>query len=376
FGEKTAKGAELFGSEKSTLTKRFQNILLDLNCDKNEMVTEQEAERISDKFKFSFSKNKFYKLSKVLSKINSSIQISKIKNVDFNRTNKTERLFAGEMTEIKFGYRSKLESGTANQEVAGGADNLGGVYGNFKDEEDFCMLVFDKKIYMEKKDLVEHSSEDFLLARCSNPNRTTSLLCHYSWFKEEILCGELDGLELNMKKEKRFFNKEIQLCDKCSDCKNKISNSMGIYNIMIVGEYPSKEDISCGKILSSKYLWKELEKYGYKRKDFNLSSIIKGEIDGKSLTKTHINRCSKHIEREISEINPFLILAIGNTSLKYFLDKESGIIEKNGTTEWNDKANAWICWSINPNSIIYSPENEVLFKEAIKNFANKIKIIG
>jgi uracil-DNA glycosylase family 4 len=151
---------------------------------------------------------------------------------------------------------------------------------------------------------------------------------------------------------------------------------MGIHNMMIVGEYPSREDISNQKLLSSKHIWNELEKYGYKRKDFNVSSVIKGELDGKSITKSHINKCSKHLEKEISNINPFVVLAVGNTSLKYFLDQDSGIMEKSGTTEWNDKANAWICWSINPNSIIYSPENEILFKETIKNFVNKIKILG
>lgn len=376
FGDKTAKGAEEFHSGKSNLTKRFQNVLLDLKCDRNEIVTEEEAERISGKFKFSFSKNRFYKLSKVLHKISSSVAFSKIKNVDFNRTNKTERLFAGEMTEIKFGYRSKLEQGTSNQEVAGGADNLGGVYGNFKDDEDFCMLVFDKKIYMEKKDLVEHSSEDFLLARCSNPNRTTSLLCHHAWFKDEILNGDLDGLDLKMKRETRFLNKNVDNCDKCQNCTRRITNSPGIYNMMIVGEYPSRSDAEKGKSMCNEYLWEELNSYGYKRRDFNISTVVKGVFDSKTLTKPNINKCSYHIEEEISAIKPFIIFAIGNASIKYFTEEDSGIMDKNGTTEWNDKANAWICWSINPSSIFYSEENKVLFKKAVKNFVNKIKILG
>jgi uracil-DNA glycosylase len=69
-------------------------------------------------------------------------------------------------------------------------------------------------------------------------------------------------------------------------------------------------------------------------------------------------------------------LAFGNTGLKYFSGKDGGITEFNGCTEWSEKENAWICYCIHPASVLRNPNNRILFEEGIKNFSDRIEILG
>lgn len=127
-------------------------------------------------------------------------------------------------------------------------------------------------------------------------------------------------------------------------------------------------------------LWYELGLYGYLREDFFVTNVGKcypGRII-KNPTRKHVNKCRKWLDEEMRNIHPFIILALGNANVKFFTDKDTGIMEKTEKirTEWNEEYGCWICWNIHPASTIYNPENKELFKFGIKNFCEKIKILG
>ena len=73
-----------------------------------------------------------------------------------------------------------------------------------------------------------------------------------------------------------------------------------------------------------------------------------------------------------------MILAFGNTSLRYFLGEETGIMAKTEEvkTQWVEKFGCWICWCIHPASVLHHRENMDLFKSGIKNFSEKVSILG
>jgi len=170
------------------------------------------------------------------------------------------------------------------------------------------------------------------------------------------------------------------MCPLRAECKSPVAPSLGKYNMMIIGEAPGKEEDYERKGFvgrSGELLWNALKEKGYNRNMFHVTNVVKCYPSiSKTPNKRQIKACSKFLDEEIKVIKPFVILAFGNTSLKYFTEEESGIMAKSGTTEWNDKANAWICWCIHPASVLYHDENRELFDKGIKNFISKIKVLG
>lgn len=128
---------------------------------------------------------------------------------------------------------------------------------------------------------------------------------------------------------------------------------------------------------SGQELWKELDKYNFTRRNFFVSNVVKCYPSiSKTPTRKHITACSKWIGDEIEKVNPFVILAGGNTGIKFFTEEDSGIMGRNGTIEWNDKYKTFVAWIIHPASVLYNPENRSLFEEGIKNFCDFIKNVS
>ena len=68
---------------------------------------------------------------------------------------------------------------------------------------------------------------------------------------------------------------------------------------------------------------------------------------------------------EIKEVKPKIILAFGNTNLKFFMGQNSGIMGKNAHTTWNEYYGTFICWCIHPAAKLHNPENSKLFSSGI-----------
>ncbi|MFW9881385.1 MAG: uracil-DNA glycosylase family protein, partial [Candidatus Thorarchaeota archaeon] len=380
FGEKTIeklekinleeenKREEFFGKKK-ILSQRFLNILEDLNCFKNEKIDDEFAEEKKDYFKFSLIKDLSKKYEGIIEKLK-SLKFRKLSEFSFSEKLRNPVYFFVKITNIKFSYKS---------------EKSGMVYGYIDDKTNNCMIIFDRKLYERRKEEIEHSADNLAIVKVDNFNKNFSAVnCCDIWFEDDIKsCNYFEKFDLNLIENKRFQNKEILNCKDCElreECKKPVLNSKGKYNIMIIGEAPGKSEDLYGEGFvgsSGQLLWDLLREKGYKRKDFNITNIVKCYP---SKTKTpkakHIKACSKWIEEEINNIKPFLILAVGNTTLRYFTGEEKGIMNKNGTTEWNEKAGAWICWCIHPASVLYHRENLKLFREGIENFTKKIDILG
>lgn len=188
----------------------------------------------------------------------------------------------------------------------------------------------------------------------------------------------------------RFFAKEIKpippledliSCTNCElrrNCKKPLNAACGLYNVMIVGESGWTNEFQEGKPFvgdSGKILWDALDKHGYDRSMFYVTNAIK--CKGKNITKEQVEACRPWLEKEIEKVSPFIILALGNTNLKFFKNIDTGIFKWNGSTEWNEEYKAWICYCVHPSCCLYDKnENMPKLKEGINNFIEKIEQLG
>jgi DNA polymerase-3 subunit alpha len=238
---------------------------------------------------------------------------------------------------------------------------------------------FYKKTSLTQKELTK-ARQYLNFNPLTGMNRFSRLPKDLGYSDDDIIKCNLEGFEGNLIEIKKYV-KKIE-CDKCElrkEARSPVSSSFGRYNIMVLGESPwVDEDLEgigfVGKT-GKEILWPEFKKHGLHRDMFHVSNIIKCKVRNPS--KKQIPPCSHHIIDEIENLKPILILAFGNTNVRFFKDQDGGIMKLNAETEWSDKYRCWICWSIHPSAVIYhDSENRPLFEKAIKNFADKINMIG
>jgi DNA polymerase-3 subunit alpha len=376
---------------KRSANSKVRRLLTDTQCfgdtECRENLDEERLEELSAYFDFSLSNDPMYRYRKMLKIIQSCIEIKKLRNVV--RTDKSSYFYFGLMERLKFGFKERGDQ--AFREIRGTVGDLGGVYGNFKDDTDFIMIVFGHKFYLQRKDDIEHSEGRWILVRAKNETGHSNIWTDKLWFGDDLLAGKVEGLGLKLAEPavypKNFLKTKDDLylpgctdCELIKECSSPVMPSPGQFNIMIVGEAPGRDEdrLKTGFIGDSgNVLWKQLASYGLEREMFHVSNFCKC---WPSKTRTpkpaNIKACSKYLIHEIETVKPFLILSFGNTGLKFFKDQESGIMAASGTCEWSDKFNCWIVYSVHPAAALYSPENKEYVDRGVDAFAEKVAQLG
>jgi uracil-DNA glycosylase family 4 len=358
----------------------------------NRSYSEEELQEMSQYFNFSLSRDKMGKYAKLHRRMADAGIISRIEDIDYQSPSSKCDYYFGQMTEVKFGYRKAVEKGAGLARVAGAGkgsdffDSLGGVYGNLKDQTDYAMLVFETKTYRAKKFAIEHCAGEWLLTHANHPGRNANLFAINAWIGQELLNCELEGFGGQLITRNRTRPPDPSSCSSCQlreECRRPIRPSPGKYNIAIVGEAPGKDEDKEGigfvGRAGNDVLWPELSKHGLSRTLFHTTNVVKCFP---SVTRTpkgkHITECSRWLEEELAVLKPIMILAFGNTSLKFFTGRETGIMDlcENSPTEWSDKYGCWINWCLHPASVLYQSSNKELFQKGIDNFVTKLKYIG
>ena len=181
----------------------------------------------------------------------------------------------------------------------------------------------------------------------------------------------------------KYRNIDLVFCKDCGlrkEAKSPVLPSCGIYNVMIAGEAPGKDEDEKGRGFVGKagdFLWTHLFAYGITRRQVHVTNICKCYPGSISTPKAeHIEACSKWLDEEIKMTGTKLCFALGNTALKYFKGVDGGITKLCGTTEWIESKKIYVCWGIHPSAVLRNPSNKSLFDEGVKNFVNQIKIAG
>ncbi|MFW9899653.1 MAG: DNA polymerase III subunit alpha [Candidatus Thorarchaeota archaeon] len=378
IGEKTAKKISLlnntkgfFESDKAPkINKNIKSLLNDIKAfDEDKSLTEEEKEKFRPLFSFEISSDPMRKYKQLKKLLEENIKIKNLRDTNLKKIDKERYLYFGQMIDIKLGY----------------SQNSGNVYGTIKDKTGYQMVIFSSKIYNEKKYIIEHCGGEWALLECNVPSKSNNLICHNAWIGEELLKGNLDGLNIDLGKIKRFKGEDISNCRACDlrkTAKFPVPHSMGRYNAVIVGEAPGKNENIEGRGFvgdAGQILWKKLKRYGLERYMFHITNICKCWPGRGNATPSisSVKICGQWLEKEIEGLKPFIILALGNTSLQFFKGEKAGITAMSGVTEWDDKYGCWICYCVHPAILLHSREEaKELFNKGIKNFYEKIQILG
>src|SRR5690606_25685542 len=117
IGDKTADKLEESIREGFVKQGKASKLLANVKVYDDVEHTEEELWEISKYFPFVFSRDTGRKYRKILELIRPILPLVKISSINFNKPTKEDSFYFGEMTEIKFGYRGKIKSLTAEERM-------------------------------------------------------------------------------------------------------------------------------------------------------------------------------------------------------------------------------------------------------------------
>lgn len=134
------------------------------------------------------------------------------------------------------------------------------------------------------------------------------------------------------------FFESLSLCQDCGLYRTRkqtvLDRNFNHQDIMLVGEYPTKEDDFNGYPLSGsirELLQKMLLSIGLRVEDFYTSLVVKCKPpSGRLPEEEEINLCKRHLLREITLLKPKLILAFGNLPPKVLLGESESLSSVRG----------------------------------------------
>lgn len=393
---------------KSKCNSRVRKLLNELGCwetteDRLESKTEEELEKLSEYFNFNLSNDPMYRYRKMIKRISEKLDMTALDCIVGPELQKDVFKFHfGLIDVLKFGFKDRANKKMTDLGGDQTAKDFGGVYAYFKDDTDYITLTFGGDLYKNKKNEIEHCEGEWLLAKAQCTKNEGNIHTNEIWFGNDLLQGKASGLGIDLARTVQdqeirvlidhFQNKDINNCDLCElrkECNKPVWPSVGSFNISIVGEAPGfNEDKSGAGFVgdAGELLWgtrtlrglKGLLAYGFDRSNFHITNICKCyPKKTKTPKKKHIKACgSNYLDVELATIKPFVILAFGNTGLKFFKSQDTGIMDLSGTTEWSDKYNCWICYSSHPASALYSPDSVGYLHRGIENFVSVISDLG
>lgn len=360
-GDKSSAAFEKLGKQKKgfveekPLAPRFKTILDKIDAYKDEPMRDEDADRISQFLGVSLVKNKLYKYKRLMALLNKNSIFSELKNIDLNETCARDQLYFGQITELNL----SLRKGKTNTYTTANAA--------FKDVSGDVKMSFSGEFYQAFTPEVEHCEDEIMIISANTAKKAGNLRTEQAWFEQDILTGKLSGIETKLAKNVRYYNPEVDGCIECSLSKECINSSMGRYNAMIIGE----TGVGFGW-----EFWKEFKKHDFVDRDFHRTSFVKANYKPKDVNKNCFGNCIRYLEKEIEELNPFVVLGIGNSAVKFFTGEDSGINTLSGTTIWSDQYGCFVCFCISPAALYYGGSNVTLFEVAIKNFCDTFKNLG
>ena len=166
-------------------------------------------------------------------------------------------------------------------------------------------------------------------------------------------------------------------CNKCALSKHKCISGEGPKpaDIMIIGQSLGPKELRQERLFvgkSGELLNNILSKIGLDRKNIYITNIVKGYIPpGQTVSKTFIRICSKtHLENEIKEIKPKVIICLGAVASSFFGKK---LIPN--SIFFNDEYNCHVITTHHPARLLRSYSDK-LRKEFTKTFEKAIEIIN
>ena len=151
------------------------------------------------------------------------------------------------------------------------------------------------------------------------------------------------------------LQKQVASCQLCELSQARTQTNFGVGNqtasLMIIADETNEQS---GKLLTSM-----LKAMGYQRSDVYISNIIKCGSNGNTdASESQVESCEPYLLRQISLVQPKLILALGNVSAQRLLKSKSTMNRLRGQLHYVDSINAPILVSYHPTYLLAAPNEK------------------
>lgn len=148
------------------------------------------------------------------------------------------------------------------------------------------------------------------------------------------------------------LQKKVASCQLCELSQARTQKNFGVGNqtasLMIIADDTNEQS---GKLLTSM-----LKAMNYQRSDVYISDIVKCTTTEKTdVSETQAEACEPYLLRQISLVQPKLILALGNASAQRLLKSKSTMNRLRGQLHYVDGINAPILVSYHPTYLLAAP---------------------
>lgn len=166
------------------------------------------------------------------------------------------------------------------------------------------------------------------------------------------------------------LQKQVASCQLCELSQTRTQTKFGVGNqtasLMIIADDTNEQS---GKLLTSM-----LKAMGYQRSDVYISDVIKCSSDGNTdASESQVESCEPYLLRQISLVQPKLILALGNSSAQRLLKSKSNMNRLRGQLHYVDGINAPILVSYHPTYLLAAPNEKRKAWEDLQVAMNELK---
>ena len=161
------------------------------------------------------------------------------------------------------------------------------------------------------------------------------------------------------------LQEEIESCALCKSVgygKQVFGEGDPDAKIMFIGEAPGKKEAETGRPFigrSGQLLRKTIESVGLREEDVYITSPVKFLPNKGTPTKTEINHSNIHFQKQLSIINPKILVLLGKTAIHALLNEDIPILKKHGELI---QRNGWtILITLHPAAVLRFPKYSVMF---------------
>ena len=168
---------------------------------------------------------------------------------------------------------------------------------------------------------------------------------------DEVISTSVDVNSLDWQALKVHVSK-CQLCD-LSQTRSQTIFGAGKQDasLMIIGDDSNEQS---GKLLTSM-----LKAMGYQRSDVYITHVVKCNlVDNKDASLEQAEACESYLLRQISLVQPKLILTLGNSAAQRLLKSKSTMNRLRGQLHYIDGINAPILVSYHPTYLLAAPNEK------------------
>lgn len=157
------------------------------------------------------------------------------------------------------------------------------------------------------------------------------------------------------------IKKEVESCQACVLCACRTQTVFGEGNsdadVVFVGEAPGQTEDETGRPFvgkAGKLLDNMIDSMGLKREDVFILNICKCRPPkNRKPTPAEMKACMPFLERQLAEIKPKVIIALGNTALGGLTGIDGGITKRCG--EWEEANGIKLMPCYHPSALLRNP---------------------